>query len=833
MTQRHPKMNAIKKLFAHYTVYHQHGPLMLQYLGILGFFCFPAFYFLRFTKADRPYDDLVFRLVCMMLCGGVLCRSYWPHRLKPLFPVFSYIAIIIGLPLTFIFTSLKNDGGPVGVGNTLMAIFFVILLTDWRNMIVILTFGAAGAVSLYVLTDPSPHLPSDYVARLPLFLLVVVSGTFFKLALERATAEKVRNAYASLAGSIAHEMRNPLGQLKHGMDDMLKALPVPSTTARPQTLPAESVNALYQGLAQGQLAVRRGLQVISMTLDEVNAKPLDASSFAVLSASDVCRKAVQEYGYEDAVERAKVSLTIGRDFAFRGDETAYLFVLFNLIKNALYYTNAFREAHLDITVDGGKVIVRDTGPGISAEALARLFEPFGTSGKAGGTGLGLAYCKRVMLAFGGSISCESVRGQYTVFTMTFPPVSAQEQDDQRRVAVARAREVFQGKRLLLVDDDSSLRMLTRHKLEPLGTTIDEASDGMQAMTMLGKARYDLVVLDLNIPLMDGYAVAQAIRAGAAPLNRDIVIVAHSSESAQLARVKTKNAGMDSFVSKPCDQLPLMQALSHAFKSAAPRAASPLAGRSVLVADDNAYNRKAIAGYLKHVGVRVVEADSGEAAIENLRLMSHCDAILMDINMPGMGGLEAARVIRASTLRCREAPILALTAHSGADIEAAARAAGMSDFITKPVDTQVLYEKLSELTVQRPEQPLLRHSEVLLDVARLANHVRIGILDELLQDYLPQMLRLVDRVEDTVEAEDLQACLDALHSLMGISGEAGAHGLHQFIKSLYIPMIEGRRWPTLADWPAEVRSLAVQTEQALNEFAGRQGLGTPQARSGLA
>ena len=134
---------------------------MLRYLGVLGFFCFPAFYFLRFTKADRPYDDLAFRLVAMVLCGGLLCRDHWPQRLKPLFPAFSYVAIIIGLPLTFIFTSLKNEGGPVGVGNTLMAIFFVILLTDWRNMIVILAIGTASAVALYMATDPNPQIPPE------------------------------------------------------------------------------------------------------------------------------------------------------------------------------------------------------------------------------------------------------------------------------------------------------------------------------------------------------------------------------------------------------------------------------------------------------------------------------------------------------------------------------------------------------------------------------------------------------------------------------------------------------------------------------------------------
>jgi signal transduction histidine kinase len=156
------------------------------------------------------------------------------------------------------------------------------------------------------------------------------------------------------------------------------------------------MGTLYQHLAQGQLAIERGLQVISMILNEVRSQSIDTTCFTFLSARKATLKAVDEYSFETEGERRKVKVIVAKDFTFKGDETLYLFVLFNLIKNALYYFALRPQATLTLTVDGGAVIVRDTGPGIDSAQLPSLFEPFKTSGKSGGTGLGLAYCQRVM-----------------------------------------------------------------------------------------------------------------------------------------------------------------------------------------------------------------------------------------------------------------------------------------------------------------------------------------------------------------------------------------------------------------------------------------------------
>jgi len=798
---------------------------MLRYAGILGSIGYPTFYLLRFTKSTPVYEDIVLRLFAIAASLLILLRAHWPATLKPYFFPFSWVALTFSLPFFFVFTSLKNGGGPVAVANTLMAVFFTILFADRRNMLAMLAIGFATAAGLYWATDPHPKLPIDYVARLPTLLLTIVGGSLFKLALERATAERVRQAYASLAGSIAHEMRNPLGQLKYTLENIEKVLPPPTTKAQAQVLTQDDQNALYRYVAQGVAAVQRGLQVVSMTLDEVHQKPLRSDSFLLLSAGDACTKAVEEFGYEDASQRARVSLHVERDFVFHGDETAFLFVLFNLIKNAL----AYPKLQLCITVEDGQVRVSDNGPGIPPAVLARRFQPFHTSGKKGGTGLGLSYCQRVMQAFGGRISCSSVLGESTCFTLKFPPVTAEESEALRNAALQQARELLAGRRLLVVDDQATLRAVTRQKLVLTGAILDECSDGEQALVMLAHNRYDLMVLDLNMPGLDGYEVTERIRAGHSGIDRSLRIVAHSSEPAAEAEIKTRRAGMDGFVAKPCEQVVLLQALCRCLQKTSvveTGGTSQLAGRSVLLADDSAFNRKAIAAYLQHAGVTVTQAGSGQEALDMLASMDHCDAILMDIEMPGMTGMETARAIRASEMGCRHAPILALTAHSEADMVAAALDAGMSDLLVKPVDMATLYGALLEwlapavavsaLTPQ-PACATAAMTSGLLDMERLESYHRLGVLDELLGDLLPVIKEHIGSVEAAVSAKDLVGCRDALHSLIGMSGEAGAQALCQLARRFYHPVRESR-WPAQADWMDSLLALAGESCRALHDYS---------------
>lgn len=820
-------MNWLRSLFEHFKAYHSHGRAYIEYTGMVGVAAYPLFYLLRFTKSVQPYDDWWLRILAMVICGGLATRKYWPERLKPYYIPYSYGALLYCLPFFFTFTALANGGGVVAVANTMMATFLLILLTDWRNTIVTFVIGTAGAALLYVAVVPDPTIPMDYAARFPILVLVMIGGSLFKFVEKQAEAEKIKLTYRALAGSIAHEMRNPLSQIRNNLDRIQQALPLPTTSAQPQPLSAGQADALYRLLAESEMAVNRGLQVIAMTLDEVSARPVDSRDFRLLSAAEATRKAVEEYSWDSIDERNKVALHVVEDFTFRGDETAYLFVLFNLIKNALHYMTLHPDATMSLVIEDRQVRVRDNGPGIAPELLAVLFEPFNSNGKSGGTGLGLAYCRRVMRSFGGEIECESIVGEHTTFTLRFPPVSEEANLAHYQATRDAAQAALQGKQLLIVDDDAMQRMITRHKLQPLQMSVDEAESGRRALELLATRHYDLVLLDLNMPVLDGYGVAQRIRTAQDPRYRNVRIVAHTSEPAHVAAVKARKAGMDGFVGKPCAQLALMQALQSAINTpvrAAPDAA-PLAGRRILLADDSAANRKALAAYLRHAGAQVCEAAHGQAVLDMLR-SGEWEAVVMDLNMPGMSGLEAAKAIRASGANWRDIPIVAVTAYSDVETLAEAEAAGMDEVLTKPVDAAVLCAKLGQAAGdrQRAHSSLASHvpHEVkLLDLDRLASYCRIGMLEELLNEFLPEIGRLVDRLEHGVAQGDLQSSLDALHSLLGMSGEAGATALYQMVRQVYVPMLEQRNWPGASDWVEHIRALAGQTEDALRAYGAQQ------------
>lgn len=128
-------MKLLRDLLVFHRQFHSMEPLMLRYAGILGGVFYPLFYLLRFTKSTPVYEDIALRLLALAACILILLRERWPTSLKPYFFSFSWIALVFCLPFFFVFTSLKNGGGPAAIANTLMAVFFIILFTDRRNMI--------------------------------------------------------------------------------------------------------------------------------------------------------------------------------------------------------------------------------------------------------------------------------------------------------------------------------------------------------------------------------------------------------------------------------------------------------------------------------------------------------------------------------------------------------------------------------------------------------------------------------------------------------------------------------------------------------------------------
>lgn len=800
---------------------------VLEWVGAVGVLAFPLFYLIRLaTDLPSRYDDLGLRLVATFLCLLVALRKWWPEKAERFYLAFSYLTICYSLSFLLTFTMLHNGGATNSVVNMVIGTALIILLADWRNALIMLASGYLLSFGIYLTTSPDPVIPMEILYWwMPLCALIVVVGALSKFGDKQAELERIHKLYAGLAGSIAHEMRNPIMHLAHTLEVVAASTP-PIGGADSVSLTRRQVLAITGAISEGNSSIARGLQSILITLQQLKPDPFDEKSFRYLSAARCVEKAVNEYAYETKDARSRVHVKVTGDFMFRGDETILVMIIFNLLKNAIYYFPMRQDNSLTISIGGehsGQIVVRDTGPGIKPELMEHLFGDFQTAGKSEGTGLGLAFCKRAMLAFGGDITCQSELEQFTAFTLTFPVVSQEVALAHQQAVITRARGLLADKQVLVVDDDPFMRHATSAKLALLGCAIDEADDGVMALEMLGHSHYDLVIMDINMPMIDGYETTLQIRQGAVPGRALVPVLGHSANPAAIAAIKARQVGMNGFLAKPCTAHEMAQAAADALESAKPKqGAGPprvLNGKTVLLADDSSINRSIVKTYLGVLGMQVIEAAHGAEVLQAIKAGARPDIILMDMNMPGMGGLETTRALRKMPPPAGQIPVVALTGNASGEHKAAALAAGMNGFLSKPVDTAKLQAELAPLLGDHgAEQDHGLTEPPLLDRQRIANFEQMGGQD-LLIECVAHLHIYAQRLDDCVAADDQEGAREALHGLVGLSGEAGAQALHECASRIYRDICDGD-WPQQAGWMLPLKDLVERTEKAIADHCER-------------
>ena len=691
----------IKKNVREGTQISQFNILIAAVLGAPAHF---FFYFVFKYVFMLPYEGFVIRMMAAFFSLSVLVGLQLPEELKPYFKVYWHFVIIFTLPFIFTVYLLKNDFHELWLYWEIFMIFILIAyVPNWLMFLFDLLVGVFAAILFFIVTSPGVQLDPDF--SIPLYSIVIlftiVAGYVFSYSNKRGQIALEKNsALQSLAGSIAHEMRNPLGQVRHNLEAIEQNLPGYHPGRLSAPINDYTLDRLYQHVAQSKMAIKRGSQVIAMILDEVREKPIDKSSFVHASAAVITQKAIDEYGFESSDEKGKIVFDKKQDFVFRVGETMYVFVLFNLIMNALYFLKPYPKAKIYITLEKGaqfnRVKVRDTGPGIPPENLDKLFSAYFTSGRKGGTGLGLSYCKRVMQAFGGDITCNSVVGEYTEFVLTFPVISGDELQKSRDELIAANKSLFENKRILVVDDERPDRVAVREILMALDVVVDEADNGKEALEKLSERRYDLVIMNLKMPLMNGYEAAERIRKGEAGDETAVVpIVAYTAAPYYIAHSKTKKAGIQGLITKPCLQVELIRQLAGIFRDFQRISLQELQGKSLLIADDSSFNRVALKTVLEKQGILIDEAVNGIDALKKLETGSF-DLVLMDIRMPLSDGIKATNSIRQSRdPGLSSMPVIGLSGDSDESSIQEAMHAGMNDYLVKPVDTKVLLMKISQ------------------------------------------------------------------------------------------------------------------------------------------
>lgn len=426
--------------------------------------------------------------------------------------------------------------------------------------------------------------------------------------------------------------------------------------------------------------------------------------------------------YDSEGERRKIqfrlsikSLTYERFF---GDELRVNQVLMNLLSNAMKFTD--EGGHVNLTVkekDGANDFadlsfeVADNGRGMSKKFLWRLFVPFeqesaSTARLYGGSGLGLSITKNLVGLMGGSIDVQSEEGKGSTFTVVLP----------FKIDRSSAKKPVGGKRLsslyaLVVDDEEGDREYAKSILKRLQIKSDSASGGEEALKkVLAQERlgtpYDFCLMDYRMPDENGILTAKKIRAATETALPIIMLTAYDSGS---ITDEAKASGIDVVVSKPLFESTLFDLLVTrygTYEKDAPEEENKVdfsfQGIRVLLAEDNDMNLEIAKHILEKEGIIVTVARDGKQAVDAFldNPPKSFDAILMDIQMPGLDGYEATKAIRSSShSEAKTIPILAMTADAFNSDVAKAIASGMNDHIAKPIDKKRLFRVLAEQIIK--------------------------------------------------------------------------------------------------------------------------------------
>ena len=619
-----------------------------------------------------------------------------------------------------------------------------------------------------------------------------------KLSADRASASK-----SAFLANMSHEIRTPLNAVL-GMLQLVER-----TNLEPQQ---------HDYVLKARQAARSLLGLLNDILDyskiEANKLKLDVHAFdldelladlAVIIAGNQNTAEVEAvFDIDPAVPRVLL-----------GDGQRLKQILVNLVGNALKFTLK-GEVVIGLAIvarkDGDVTLefsVKDTGIGISAQQRERIFEGFSqaeasTSRRFGGTGLGLVISNRLVKMMGGELQLASTVGVGSRFAFAVP-LRVQDDGEVPEPSPGQSQAV----RLLIVDDNSTSAGVLARTAQALGWDAHSVLSGQAALEAVREVPgYDVVLMDWRMPTLDGVATA-ALICEALPAQQHPRFIMVTAYTDLVARPDPGIAGQlfATTLSKPVTPRQLRDCVvgvlqGRPVKSAPPavkRAPKRLAGIHVLVVEDNIVNRQVASGLLHLEGANVTLAGNGLEALAALNYTPALyDAVLMDMQMPEMDGLEATRQIRLDP-RFETLPIIAMTANASSEDRLVCLAAGMNDHISKPMDLDVLTKSLSEW-VRRP------HPAVPANTAGLASDSllepwasvsgRFGGDQNLLRDVTTIFARdtreLLGRLDSLAHSGDRAAARAILHAIKGSAANVGAKALSQATARLEERLEQGDR-----------------------------------------
>ena len=632
-----------------------------------------------------------------------------------------------------------------------------------------------------------------------------------------------------------------------------------------------------------------GVQLLTLIDDILDFSKIESGRMEIedepFDVTGVIEDALDLVGERARKKRIELIYDVEPDVPRRihGDVTRLRQVLINLVGNAVKFTNQ-GEVYVNCRVPGSgsaatagpgpgpgddaggniavEFTVRDTGIGIAAEQIHRLFNAFSqvdasTTRKYGGTGLGLAISERLIRLMGGAVKVESEAGKGSTFSFTLKTRRAPEDAAGNR----RAGEIgsIAGKRILIVDDYPSNRRILGAQCAAWGLWTVEAETVAVALEAIAAANtadtpFDAVITDMLMPDQDGLDLAREVAAHrkTTRARMPVIVLSSAPRAEAFAGREVPERWIDAYILKPARQSQLFNALLDAlaperpFHLAGPESVAPpgvvqtYAGSlRILLAEDNPINQKIAVRMLERLGRPAVVTDNGAKALAAV-LGGEFDCVFMDVQMPELDGLEATRRIIAGMTAAQRPYIIAMTANAMAGDREACIAAGMNDYIAKPVQMRNLADALARAAnflarravaaaageaAQATQLPAhdgaggnpASSAVGLLDMNQVDELISLddtrAVLEDFIEMYTTQAPRRIGEIAAALAAEDFDGMTRVAHSLKGASGNLGAIGVAGLAERIEIAG-KARDFGGVDAMLADLRARYRETESAL-------------------
>ncbi|WP_156173770.1 sensor histidine kinase [Cupriavidus basilensis] len=403
----------------------------IRLLGWLAFIGFPVFYAVWTFGFPQPYESLVLRLVAMLMCLPLLVTR--DLRERKWLPAYFLFTLTYCLSFFFVYLYLMNHGNLVWSQSLVIAVIILFNFSGWVGGAASLVVGTAAAWLVYTYVTPPPAglLEVNWPVELPIIGFTICTIAVLKID-QRILIQEKLDGMAIALGTVAHELRTPIrsiGSTALGMGRYLPGLirfyEENETPENSLNLPRAHFGLMKDALPRIQLEVERMNHGIDVLL--VNARGgADREPGEPFPLGAAVREALARYPFE-AGQRERVHADLDDDFLVRAEQKLLVMVLFNLIKNALHALARAGHGEIRLRLERGprrnRLVFRDTGTGIPERELGAIFRRFHTYPRNEGTGIGLAFCKETIEAWGGRIHCDSVEHEYTEFVLEFPPAT--------------------------------------------------------------------------------------------------------------------------------------------------------------------------------------------------------------------------------------------------------------------------------------------------------------------------------------------------------------------------------------------------------------------------